>query len=187
MAYMEAAKSTFFFTLDRKTMESKARLLGHSVHQMLVPIPIGLFVMATACDVTVMAGYGPGLANVAFCNLVVGVCAALAAALFGAIDLTAIPRQSRAARIGLIHGLGNLLAVALFAGSVILRWNTVGHAATTIGFALEVPAILLAGVAAFLGGELVVRLGVGVDDHAHVNAPSSRAVRRHFAARKTQP
>jgi len=178
---------TLVLPLDRGHMESKARLLGHSVHQMLVPIPIGLFVMATACDVIVMTGHGPGLGYVAFCNLFAGVPAALAAGIFGAIDFSAIPRQSRASRIGLVHGLGNLLAVALFAASVILRWNTPGHAPTTIGFALEIPAILLAGVASFLGGELVVRLGVGVDDHAHVNAPSSRAVRQHFAAKKMPP
>lgn len=167
-------------------MESKARLLGHSVHQILVPIPIGLFVMATGCDVVVMAGWAPGLANVAFCNLFVGVGGSLAAGLFGTIDWTAIPRQSRAGRIGLIHGLGNLVVVALFAVSVISRWDTPGHAPTTIGFVLEVLAFVLLLLTSWLGGELVVRLGVGVDDHANVNAPSSLGLRR-FASKKMDP
>jgi hypothetical protein len=44
-----------------------------------------------------------------------------------------------------------------------------------IGFviALEGVAIVLALIAGWLGGELVDRLGVGVDDGANLNAPNS--------------
>jgi uncharacterized membrane protein len=40
-------------------------------------------------------------------------------------------------------------------------------------FLLEVVALALGSVAGWLGGELVDRLGVGVDDGAHLDAPSS--------------
>jgi hypothetical protein len=40
-------------------------------------------------------------------------------------------------------------------------------------FGLEVAALLLGSVAGWLGGELLDRLGVGVDDGAHLDAPSS--------------
>ncbi len=167
-------------------MESKARLLGHSVHQMLVPIPIGLFFMATGCDVIVMAGWAPSLANVSFCNLFAGIGAALAAAVFGTINATGIPRQSRASRVALFHGIGNGLVVALFAGSVLSRWDIPGQTPTTTGFALELAGFLLIVATSWMGGELVVRLGVGVDDHANVNAPSSLGLRR-FASKKVDP
>jgi hypothetical protein len=39
-------------------------------------------------------------------------------------------------------------------------------------------ALALGTVAAWLGGELVDRLGVGVDDGAHLDAPSSLSGRR---------
>ena len=45
-------------------------------------------------------------------------------------------------------------------------------------------AFVLAGVTAWLGGELVDRLGVGVDDGANVNAPSS--LRGHRRARPVE-
>jgi uncharacterized membrane protein len=45
--------------------------------------------------------------------------------------------------------------------------------ATTTQFAIEVIALMLGAVAGWLGGELVDRLGVGVDDGAHLDAPNS--------------
>jgi hypothetical protein len=44
---------------------------------------------------------------------------------------------------------------------------------TTPAFLLEVLALALGGFTGWLGGELVDRLGVGVDDGAHLNAPNS--------------
>jgi hypothetical protein len=44
---------------------------------------------------------------------------------------------------------------------------------TTGVFLLEAAALLVGGVSGWLGGELVDRLAVGVDDGAHLNAPSS--------------
>lgn len=54
-----------------------------------------------------------------------------------------------------------------------LRWDTRALPAPTLALALEAGALALGGVTAWLGGELVDRMGVGVDEGAHVNAPSS--------------
>ena len=43
---------------------------------------------------------------------------------------------------------------------------------------LSLVGFLLALVTGWLGGELVDRLGVGVDDDAHIDAPSSLRTRR---------
>lgn len=95
------------------------------------------------------------------------------AAVFGLIDWLAIPTGSRAKRIGLLHGSGNVVVVVLFAVSWLLRANAhdrkPGAAALVCSFA----GLVLGAVTAWLGGELVERLGVGVDDGAGVNAPSS--------------
>ncbi|HYP39865.1 MAG TPA: hypothetical protein VEX13_05850, partial [Chloroflexia bacterium] len=43
----------------------------------------------------------------------------------------------------------------------------------TLGFVLALIAVVIALVTGWLGGELVDRLGVGVDQGANLNAPSS--------------
>jgi len=47
------------------------------------------------------------------------------------------------------------------------------YAPTTFTLGIEASAIALALVAGWLGGELVDRLGVGVDEGANLNAPNS--------------
>jgi uncharacterized membrane protein len=54
-----------------------------------------------------------------------------------------------------------------------MRAGAIDLAPSTTIFMLEVGALLLGSVAGWLGGELVDRLGVGVDDGAHLDAPSS--------------
>jgi uncharacterized membrane protein len=47
---------------------------------------------------------------------------------------------------------------------------------------IEVIALLLGAVGGWLGGELVDRLGVGVDNGANLNAPNSISGKRPRAA-----
>jgi hypothetical protein len=101
-----------------------------------------------------------------------GVLGGIAAAVFGWLDWLGIPEGTRAKRVGLWHGLGNGVVLALFALSWVLRRAhpdlppTGAIVAALIGF-------VLAAVTSWLGGELVDRLGVGVDEGAHLDAPSS--------------
>jgi uncharacterized membrane protein len=101
-----------------------------------------------------------------------GVVTGLLAAPFGAIDWFAIPNRTRAKRIGAIHGLGNVVVVLLFAASWLMRGNAPA-APPQEALALSFIAAGMALITAWLGGELVDRLGVGVDDGAHLDAPSS--------------
>ena len=50
----------------------------------------------------------------AFFMIGAGVVTGLAAAAPGTVDWLAIPRGTRAKRIGLVHGVGNVIVVALF-------------------------------------------------------------------------
>jgi uncharacterized membrane protein len=63
--------------------------------------------------------------------------------------------------------------VLIFAVVWWTRANTPDATPTTNLFLLEVLALVLGSVAGWLGGELVDRLGVGVDDGANLDAPSS--------------
>ena len=101
-----------------------------------------------------------------------GVIGGLTAAVFGFLDWGGIPSGTRASRVGMLHGLGNVLVVLLFAAS----WWTRSDAArppSNSAFTFELLGTGLLLVTGWLGGELVVRLGVGVNQGAHVDAPSS--------------
>jgi hypothetical protein len=101
-----------------------------------------------------------------------GIIGGLAAAVFGWLDWIAIPTGTRARRIGLWHGVGNVVVVALFILSWVLRRGS-PESPPTGAIVAGLTAVVIALVTAWLGGELVDRLGVGVDDGAHLDSPSS--------------
>jgi uncharacterized membrane protein len=157
-------------------MESKAKLLGHPIHPMLIPFPLGLLGTAVVFDLIAASWNNDNLARAAHFMIAAGILGGLLAAVFGAIDWLAIPGGTRAKRIGLIHGLGNVVIVTVFAVVWLLRRDEPEVAAGTV-LVIEVIAVLGALVTGWLGGELVDRLGVGVDPGAHLDAPSSLAGR----------
>lgn len=153
-------------------MESHAKFLGHPVHQQLVAFPVGLLATSVLFDLIHLAGGGATLAVAAFWMLVAGLAGAALAAPFGFIDWRAIPKETRAKRVGAVHGIGNVGVVLLFGLSALLRIN---DAATPPGLAVALSILggLLALVTAWLGGELVSRLGVGISAQAGLDAPNS--------------
>jgi uncharacterized membrane protein len=76
-------------------------------------------------------------------------------------------------RVGVLHGLGNVVVVALFAVSWLFRASADGWKPGVLALIFSFAGVVLAGLTGWLGGELVERLGVGVDAGADVNAPSS--------------
>jgi uncharacterized membrane protein len=154
-------------------MESRAKLFGHPVHQMLIVFPLGLFISAVFFDILYFISDNPRFAFVGYWNITGGIVGGLAAAIFGAIDFSAIPRGTRAWRIGLAHGLGNVGLIALFVVAWLLRRPDALHLPIATAFTLQIVALGLGTITAWLGGELVDRLGVGVSDGANLDAPSS--------------
>ena len=152
-------------------MKSRAKLLGHLVHQMLIVLPPWLLAMAVLFDLLAI-GLSQGYwSEIAYWMIAAGVVTGLLAAPFGTIDWLAIPSGTRAKRIGGVHGIGNVLVVMLFAVSWVMRGDapaTPGGVALTLSLA----GACLALFTGWLGGEPADRLGVGVDDGAHVDAPS---------------
>ena len=153
-------------------MESRAKLFGHPIHQMLIVFPLGLLATSLFFDVIALAADIPGLSQAAYYMIGAGVITALLAAVFGLIDFLAIPGNTRAKRVGMMHGGGNVVVVVLFAASWFLR---LGHPADpgTLAVILSAAGAALGAVTGWLGGELVDRLGVGVDEGANLDAPSS--------------
>lgn len=154
-------------------MESRVKLFGHPVHPMLIVFPMGLFTVAVIFDILYSVMRKPVLALVSFYMILSGVIGGLFAAVFGLMDWLALPLNSRAKRIGAWHGLGNFVIVVLFGLSSWLRRDNPRFVPDASARLLALAGAGLALITSWIGGELVYRLGVGVDPGANVDAPSS--------------
>ena len=164
----------------RRHMESRVKALGHAIHPMLIPFPLGLLATAVVFDIVYLSTDRAGFAIAAAYMIGAGIIGGLLAAPFGWIDWFRIPSGTRAKSVGLLHGLGNIVVVLLFAVSWLFRMSN-GWEPTAIALVCSFVAVAVAVVAAWMGGELVERLGVSVDEGAGLDAPSSLS-HRHLAA-----
>jgi len=140
---------------------------------MLIVYPLGLFSMAVIFDILYLIFNNRLLPTASYYMIAAGVLGGLLAAIFGFIDWLGLPNNSRAKNIGLWHGLGNFVITLLFAASWLFRSDNVDFVPDSLPLILSFAGAAMALVTAWIGGELVYRLGVGVDPGANVNAPNS--------------
>lgn len=139
---------------------------GHPFHPILVTVPIGAWVASLIFDVAsrVDGDGSPALVEGAYWLIGIGIIGAIAAALFGLLDLLAIPRRTRAMRFGLMHLALNLGVVALFVGDFLWRRDTYQEAIETPTgpLLLSAAALVVLAVSGWIGGMLAYRFGVRV-------------------------
>src|SRR5690348_4637415 len=95
-------------------MHARAKILGHPIHPMLIVFPLGLLGGSIVFDIAYLVSKNGKWAEIAFWMIPVGVIGGLIAAVFGLIDLLAIPPGTRAKAVGIWHGVGNVAVVVLF-------------------------------------------------------------------------
>jgi uncharacterized membrane protein len=154
-------------------MESRAKAAGHAIHQQLVVFPVGLLTTAVVFDVIGLLSNNGQFNTAAYLMVAAGVLTGLLAAVFGLIDYLGLPTETRARRVGRLHGAGNVVMIVLFAISWFLRTGAPNNVPSAFAFILELLAAVIAFGTAWLGGELVSRLAVGVDDGANLDAPAN--------------
>lgn len=157
-------------------MDSRVKLLGHPVHPMLIVFPLGLLATSVIFDAIHLATGNGRWADIAFWLIAAGIIGGLAAAVFGLLDWLAIPKGTRAKAIGLWHAASNVIALGFFAASWLLRYDAPTDPGV-LPFVVSLVGAAMALVGGWFGGELVDRLGVGVDTGAHLNAPNSLSSR----------
>jgi uncharacterized membrane protein len=147
------------------------------LHPMLVAFPLGLLATSVVWDICRLATDNRMWGAIGFWTIVAGIAGGLLAAVPGFIDWLAIPRGTRARSVGVTHMILNVLVLLLFAISLAARARAPGgYAAASAGRMIwGWIGLMIAGVSAWLGGELVERLGISVDDDASPDAPSSFA------------
>lgn len=150
-------------------MESRAKLAGHPIHQMLVTFPIGAFGLAVTSDLLRRGRPDRSYEATASRAIDFGLASAALAVPFGLVDWLAIPRGTRARQVGLLHALGNAALLGFFAGSRWLRARGDTRRAQWLSGA----GMALGGLTAWLGGELVTRHGIGVHDQLGFDAPKA--------------
>jgi uncharacterized membrane protein/nitrite reductase/ring-hydroxylating ferredoxin subunit len=150
-------------------MRSKAVLLGHPLHPMLIPFPFAFLVGAFVFDAAGWLLDRPPLWTTGAYLAAAGIATALLAAVPGAIDLLyTVPPASSAKTRGAKHGVINLAAVALVAVGWWLRGEAAARPELT-ALAIEGAGVALLGLGAFMGGTLVNRNLIGVE-HRYARA-----------------
>jgi uncharacterized membrane protein len=140
-------------------MRTPASIAGHPIHPMIVPLPIGLWIFSLVCDVVYLTGSAnPDWSTVAFYTMGGGIVGALAAAVFGLVDLLALPPVSK--RTALIHMSINLTIVVLYVINFWARSEAPDQPGRLIWLSLV--SVVLLGISGWLGGKLVYEQGVAV-------------------------
>jgi uncharacterized membrane protein len=139
---------------------------GHPFHPILVTVPIGAWVAAVVFQVAAEVNDSKEavFAEGAYWLIGLGILGALAAALFGLMDLLTIPRRTPAFTTALTHMGLNLAVVALFAIDFGIRAGRDRGDVKPVDWVLSLVAVALLGVSGWLGGKLAYHYGVRVAD-----------------------
>lgn len=148
-------------------MSRKLRFRGHALHPAITDFPIALLPLAFLWQLVALWQGGDFWWKAAFWTMVAGLAAALLAAITGFLDyLTMEDRKGSAFRTATNHMLVMLTGVSCFLGSLIAQGGAEQvsgtRAAVTVGFAAAGALLLMLG--GWLGGELVFRHGVAVQE-----------------------
>src|ERR1700733_1287509 len=128
--------------------------LGHPLHPVLVQVPVGAWLSASALDLLVPQ------ADAAARRLVAaGLVASAPAIVAGAVDWSEQHEQQM--RVGVVHALANSLAAGLYGASLLARTPRAGRALRLAGRAA-------AGLGGVLGGHISFRLAGGANHAEHV-------------------
>jgi uncharacterized membrane protein len=154
-------------------MYSKAKLLGHPIHPMLVAFPVAFYTVTLFSFITYAASSDPFWFHVATVANWAGIVMAGVAAIPGFIDwATGIPHRNPAKRIGIIHMALNVSALLVFLVNALAYANRLQEPLppAETGVVLSAIGVLLTLPAGFLGWSLVQDHHVGV----HLSAEQER-------------
>ncbi len=139
--------------------------LGHPLHAVLTDVPVGAWTAAAALDTVEALTGRRDLAPGADLAVAVGAAGAASAALAGLTDWEHL--RSRSGRLGFVHATLNTTALLLYLGSLTCR----GRGARAGGRTLAYLGYGVMAASAWLGGELVYGLQIGVDHAAGEKLP----------------
>jgi nitrite reductase/ring-hydroxylating ferredoxin subunit len=138
--------------------------IGHPIHPPITDVPIGAWLGASLLDLA-DGGSGNGMARGADALVALGCVGAVGAAATGFADWQDQVGHSR--DVGTAHALINTSALALCSASLVLRLK----GARGPAIALSLVGLGAAATGAFLGGDMVFRMGMQVNRNAFTSGP----------------
>lgn len=149
-------------------MSKGLRVFGHPLHAVLSDFPLALLGTSLLWDALGMWRNEAVWWAISFWNMALGLSIALVAAAAGAADYAAIKGRDRALKLATTHMMIMLLAVSLYAASLLLRGgpSPPAGAARVMGLVLESAGLVLLVVGGWCGGHLVFHHGVGSEPSA---------------------
>jgi uncharacterized membrane protein/nitrite reductase/ring-hydroxylating ferredoxin subunit len=150
-------------------MRSTASFRGHPIHPALIPFPFAFLFGAFGFDLLGCLAERPSWWTTGAYLSLVGIVAALVAAVPGFIDyFTTVPPKSSGKKRATKHMLVNLAAVILFAAAWAIRGDAESQPSLMV-LVLEGVGVVLLTAGGWMGGVLVNRNQIGVD-HRYARA-----------------
>jgi uncharacterized membrane protein len=161
-------------------MASKASIMGHPVHPMLIPFPLALWVFSFIADVLYLLRGDMVWVVLAKYTLAGGILGGLLAAVPGLIDWLAL-KSGEVKNIANWHARLNVIALLIFAVSLYLRTRygaPIVNGSLTIPIILSALGVILISISGWLGGSLSYEHGVGVKPQH--DSPEEEAAKLRF-------
>jgi len=148
-----------------KLIDKGNQLLGHSLHPMIVTLPLGAWAVSVVSDTLGWITGRRSYDDSARISMAVGLAGATGAVVTGLHDYSAIPTDRQPSHsIATRHAIGNAVVGTLFATSFILRLERErrGQSPPVSARLLTLAGGGLMLYTGWLGGKLVEELGEGV-------------------------
>lgn len=141
---------------------STAKIGGHPLHPMLIPFPITCLIGAFVTDIIYLTTGDRGFATASHWLIGFGIGTALVAAVAGIVDYMG---DDRIRKLGtaLQHMMANVAAVVVSIINFAVRLDDPGDVAS-LGVYLSGAVVLILAYSGWLGGELVYRHRVAVQE-----------------------
>jgi len=151
-------------------MASPASIRRHPMHPMLIPFPLALWFFSFIADLLYLWRGNPIWRDwLAFYTLLGGIIGAVVAAVPGLIDWLALTDRA-VVKIANWHARLNVIALIVFALSFYLRTKSGAswvRGSYTLPVLLSVLGIILITISGWLGGEMVFKHGVAVEQQSN--------------------
>lgn len=141
----------------------KSTIAGHPIHLILIHFPIAFLPLSALLDILSIIYNSTYLAELAFYSLILGTTSAIFAAGFGAMELIKIKNDQAILRKALLHGGLNVLWLMIFSVIAGIQLKQFPEINILNLWLIILKVSIVAGLfySNFLGGELVLRYGVG--------------------------
>ena len=141
------------------------RVLGHSIHPMVTDFPMALWMTSILWDFVRLWRNDQLWSAMAFWTLLLGIVAAIPAALSGFLEYVSIPVGHKAGKKAVWHMVIMLFGGCFFTVSLIVRRvpDLLTGAQMWLALALSVAGALFVFIGGWFGGELMAHFGLGTE------------------------